>query len=132
MALRPHGVVRRREGQLLSVSLSSAGAEIGEPLATLRERYLPALQRLLPEARAAEVLDFTVDARAARHLPRDTWNRAAAPGHADVAPGPLPRRRVDRHRLARDDGRRGAQRSRRRNGGARGSRAGTHEKRAAA
>jgi squalene-associated FAD-dependent desaturase len=47
-------------GQLVVVSLSDARAEIGEPVATLRERYLPALARLLPAAAAAEVLDFTV------------------------------------------------------------------------
>lgn len=47
-------------GQLVVVSLSDARAEIGEPVAVLRERYLPALARLLPAAQAAEVLDFTV------------------------------------------------------------------------
>src|SRR5206468_8321577 len=35
-------------GQLVSVSLSGAQADIAEPLASLRERYLPALERLLP------------------------------------------------------------------------------------
>src|SRR5437764_1499727 len=33
------------QGQLVSVSLSGAAADIGEPLATLRERYLPAFDR---------------------------------------------------------------------------------------
>jgi len=47
-------------GQLVVVSLSAADDEIGEPVETLRARYLPALERLLPAAREAEVLDFTV------------------------------------------------------------------------
>jgi squalene-associated FAD-dependent desaturase len=68
-------------GQLVSVSLSGAQTEIGEPLATLRERYLTALQRLLPAARRAEVLDFT-----ATREPRATFR--AAPGSARLRPGP--------------------------------------------
>ena len=102
------------EGQLVAVSLSAAVAELGEPVATLRERYLPALERLLPAAREARVLDFAVTRE-----PRATFR--AAPGKPPPAAGPaygrsrpLPRRRVDRHRLARHDGGRGAQRARRR------------------
>ena len=68
------------DGQLVSVSLSGAQAEIGEPLATLRERHVPALERLLPAAREAEVLDFT-----ATREPRATFR--AAPGSARLRPG---------------------------------------------
>jgi squalene-associated FAD-dependent desaturase len=68
-------------GQLVSVSLSGAQREIAEPLATLRERYLPALERLLPDAREAKVLDFT-----ATREPRATFR--AAPGSARLRPGP--------------------------------------------
>ena len=68
-------------GQLVSVSLSGAQADIGKPLATLRERYLPALERLLPAARQAEVLDFT-----ATREPRATFR--AVPGTARLRPGP--------------------------------------------
>ena len=68
------------EGQLVSVSLSSAATEISEPIATLRERYLPALERLLPNARGADVLDFT-----ATREPRATFR--AAPGSARLRPG---------------------------------------------
>jgi uncharacterized protein with NAD-binding domain and iron-sulfur cluster len=67
-------------GQLIAVSLSGADAEIGEPVATLRERYLPALERLLPAARGATVRDFT-DTRE----PRATFR--AAPGHGRLRPG---------------------------------------------
>jgi len=71
------GVAR---GQLVAVSLSGADAEIGEPVATLRERYLPALERLLPLARGATVLDFTVTRE-----PRATFR--VAPGSRRLRPG---------------------------------------------
>jgi hydroxysqualene dehydroxylase len=67
-------------GQLVSVSLSGAAADIGEPLAALRERYVPALERLLPKARGAEILDFT-----ATREPRATFR--GAPGTARLRPG---------------------------------------------
>jgi len=67
-------------GQLVSVSLSGAAADIGEPLATLRERYVPALERLLPKARGAEILDFT-----ATREPHATFR--GAPGTASLRPG---------------------------------------------
>jgi squalene-associated FAD-dependent desaturase len=69
------------DGQLVSVSLSGAQTDIAEPLAALRERYLPALGRVLPAARQAEVLDFT-----ATREPRATFR--AAPGTARLRPGP--------------------------------------------
>ena len=82
-ALRPH---RRRpaprEGQLVAVSLSHAVDEIGASVAALRERFLPALERLLPAARGAEVLDFAVT-----HEPRATFR--AAPGTRRLRPGPV-------------------------------------------
>ena len=69
------------EGQLLAVSLSHAVEEIELSVAALRERYLPALERLLPAARDATVLDF-----AATHEPRATFR--AAPGTRRLRPGP--------------------------------------------
>ncbi|WP_031074401.1 hydroxysqualene dehydroxylase HpnE [Streptomyces sp. NRRL S-118] len=48
------------DGQYLALSQSAAGAEIDEPVAVLRERYLPELERLLPAARGAKVRDFFV------------------------------------------------------------------------
>ncbi|MYW62838.1 FAD-dependent oxidoreductase [Streptomyces sp. SID8379] len=47
-------------GQYLAVSQSAAQDEIDEPVAALRERYLPELERLLPAARGAKVHDFFV------------------------------------------------------------------------
>ncbi|SDP19808.1 squalene-associated FAD-dependent desaturase [Streptomyces sp. cf386] len=49
-----------RDGQYLALSQSAARDEIDEPVAELRERYLPELERLLPRARGAEVKDFFV------------------------------------------------------------------------
>ncbi|MEV7085058.1 hydroxysqualene dehydroxylase HpnE [Streptomyces sp. NPDC093085] len=48
------------EGQYLAVSQSACQDEIDTPVAELRARYLPELERLLPAARGAEVRDFFV------------------------------------------------------------------------
>ncbi|MEV0223885.1 hydroxysqualene dehydroxylase HpnE [Streptomyces sp. NPDC050704] len=48
------------EGQYLALSQSAAHDEIDEPVSSLRERYLPELERLLPGTRGAEVRDFFV------------------------------------------------------------------------
>ncbi|MFE3601880.1 hydroxysqualene dehydroxylase HpnE [Streptomyces sp. NPDC059142] len=48
------------DGQYLAVSQSAAQDEIDTPVAELRARYLPELERLLPAARGAEVRDFFV------------------------------------------------------------------------
>jgi squalene-associated FAD-dependent desaturase len=69
-----------RAGQLLAVSLSHAVEEIEMSVAALRERFLPALERLLPSSRGAVVLDF-----AATHEPRATFR--AAPGTRRLRPG---------------------------------------------
>ncbi|MEU8522999.1 hydroxysqualene dehydroxylase HpnE [Streptomyces sp. NBC_01216] len=47
-------------GQYLAVSQSAAQEDIEEPVAALRARYLPELERLLPAARGAGVRDFFV------------------------------------------------------------------------
>ncbi|NBE52654.1 hydroxysqualene dehydroxylase HpnE [Streptomyces boluensis] len=47
-------------GQYLAVSQSAAQGEIDAPVAELRARYLPELERLLPAARGAGVRDFFV------------------------------------------------------------------------
>ncbi|GGJ45975.1 hydroxysqualene dehydroxylase HpnE [Streptomyces brasiliensis] len=47
-------------GQYLAVSQSAAQDDIDTPVAALRERYLPELERLLPATRGAEVRDFFV------------------------------------------------------------------------
>ncbi|NUK52524.1 FAD-dependent oxidoreductase [Streptomyces lunaelactis] len=49
-----------KDGQYLALSQSAAQDEIDAPVAELRERYLPELERLLPAARGARVRDFFV------------------------------------------------------------------------
>ncbi|MFJ4918976.1 hydroxysqualene dehydroxylase HpnE [Streptomyces sp. NPDC088725] len=49
-----------KDGQYLALSQSAAGDEIDAPVAELRARYLPELERLLPAARGAGVRDFFV------------------------------------------------------------------------
>ncbi|MFH8568409.1 hydroxysqualene dehydroxylase HpnE [Streptomyces sp. NPDC017993] len=46
--------------QYLAVSQSAAQEEIDQPVAALRARYLPELERLLPAARGAGIRDFFV------------------------------------------------------------------------
>jgi squalene-associated FAD-dependent desaturase len=75
------------EGQYLALSQSAAQSEIDEPVAVLRERYLPELQRLLPRARGAEVKDFFVTReRTATFAPRPGVGRLR-PGARTKAPG---------------------------------------------
>ncbi|WP_418961543.1 hydroxysqualene dehydroxylase HpnE [Streptomyces tritici] len=78
---------RRAGGQYLAVSQSAAQAEIDEPVATLRERYLPELERLLPAARGAGVRDFFVTReRTATFAPTPGVGRLR-PGARTSAPG---------------------------------------------
>ncbi|MER5598086.1 hydroxysqualene dehydroxylase HpnE [Streptomyces sp. NPDC002265] len=69
-----------REGQYLALSQSAAQDEIDTPVAALRERYLPELERLLPGTRAAVVRDFFVTRER-------TATFAPAPGVGRLRPG---------------------------------------------
>ncbi|WP_460071272.1 hydroxysqualene dehydroxylase HpnE [Streptomyces sp. YKOK-I1] len=69
-----------REGQYLALSQSAAQDEIDTPVAELRARYLPELERLLPRARGAGVRDFFVTRE--RHA-----TFAPAPGVGRLRPG---------------------------------------------
>jgi squalene-associated FAD-dependent desaturase len=71
-------------GQYLALSQSDARDEIDEPVARLRERYLPELERLLPAARGAGVRDFFVTRER-------TATFAPAPGVGRLRPGPRTR-----------------------------------------
>ncbi|MFE9394350.1 hydroxysqualene dehydroxylase HpnE [Streptomyces flavidovirens] len=74
-------------GQYLAVSQSAAGAEIDAPVAELRARYLPELERLLPAARGAGVRDFFVTReRTATFAPTPGVGRLR-PGARTHAPG---------------------------------------------
>lgn len=74
-------------GQYLAVSQSAAQDDIDEPVAVLRERYLPELERLLPAARGAGVRDFFVTReRTATFAPTPGVGRLR-PGARTHAPG---------------------------------------------
>jgi squalene-associated FAD-dependent desaturase len=67
-------------GQLVSVSISGADREIGESVADLRQRYVPAMRRLLAETQQARLLDFFVTRE-----PRATFR--AEPGVGSLRAG---------------------------------------------
>ncbi|WP_405900987.1 hydroxysqualene dehydroxylase HpnE [Streptomyces sp. NBC_00727] len=71
-------------GQYLAVSQSAAGDEIELPVAELRARYLPELERLLPAARGVGIRDFFVTRER-------TATFAPAPGVGRLRPGTLTR-----------------------------------------
>ncbi|MEU3464834.1 hydroxysqualene dehydroxylase HpnE [Streptomyces sp. NPDC006733] len=74
-------------GQYLAVSQSAVEDEIDLPVAELRARYLPELERLLPAARGARVTDFFVTReRTATFAPAPGVGRLR-PGAATGAPG---------------------------------------------
>ncbi|MEH0417018.1 hydroxysqualene dehydroxylase HpnE [Streptomyces sp. B21-083] len=75
------------DGQYLALSQSAAHDEIDEPVAALRERYLPELERLLPRTRGAGVRDFFVTReRTATFAPTPGVGRLR-PGARTNAPG---------------------------------------------
>jgi squalene-associated FAD-dependent desaturase len=69
------------DGQYLAVSLSGAKQDMGRSVEQLRERYLPAIEQLLPPARYARVLRFLVSREHAATF-------KAAPGVGALRPGP--------------------------------------------
>ncbi|MEV7199649.1 hydroxysqualene dehydroxylase HpnE [Streptomyces griseoluteus] len=76
-----------REGQYLALSQSAAHDDIDAPVADLRERYLPELERLIPGARIARVRDFFVTReRTATFAPTPGVGRLR-PGARTRAPG---------------------------------------------
>ncbi|CAM5292846.1 FAD-dependent oxidoreductase OS=Streptomyces alboniger OX=132473 GN=CP975_31245 PE=4 SV=1 [Streptomyces alboniger] len=74
------------EGQYLALSQSAAQDEIDAPVAALRARYLPELERLLPAAHGAEVRDFFVTRER-------TATFAPTPGVGRLRPGARTRAR---------------------------------------
>lgn len=68
-------------GQYLAVSLSAADEFVHSTVAELRTRLLPQIERLLPQAASAQVLDFFVSRE-----PRATF--VPAPGTARYRPKP--------------------------------------------
>jgi squalene-associated FAD-dependent desaturase len=75
------------EGQYLALSQSAVQHEIDAPVAELRARYLPELEKLLPLTRGARVTDFFVTReRTATFAPAPGVGRLR-PGAATRAPG---------------------------------------------
>ena len=69
-----------RTGQYLAISLSAADSYVDVPTAALRERFLPALEKLFPAAAGARVTDFFVTRER-----RATFRQA--PGCGALRPG---------------------------------------------
>jgi hydroxysqualene dehydroxylase len=76
-----------RTGQLLAVSLSAADRELHRSADELRAAFLPALAALLPAARAARVLRFTVTREHAATFRAAPGTRALRPGPETAVPG---------------------------------------------
>ncbi|WP_328912545.1 MULTISPECIES: hydroxysqualene dehydroxylase HpnE [unclassified Streptomyces] len=74
-------------GQYVAVSQSAVQDEIDLPVAELRARYLPELERLLPAARGAEILDFFVTRERNATFAPAPGVAALRPGAATRAPG---------------------------------------------
>lgn len=74
-------------GQYLALSQSAAQDEIDDPVALLRKRYLPALERLLPAARGALVRDFFVTRERTATFAPDPGVGRLRPGAGTALPG---------------------------------------------
>ncbi len=76
-------------GQYLAISLSAADSYVDVPTATLRERFLPALEELLPAAAGARVTDFFVTRERRATFRQAPGCGALRPGAATSLPGLL-------------------------------------------
>ncbi len=76
-----------RNGQLLAISLSAADEEATMDGAALRERFVPALEALLPAARGAHVERFMVTREHAATFRATPGARALRPGPRTATPG---------------------------------------------
>jgi squalene-associated FAD-dependent desaturase len=75
------------DGQYLAVSLSAADGYVETPAASLREQFLPALQRLFPAAADARVTDFFVTRERRATFRQVPGTGALRPGTATAVPG---------------------------------------------
>ncbi|SDP29318.1 hydroxysqualene dehydroxylase HpnE [Actinacidiphila guanduensis] len=74
-------------GQYVALSQSAAQDEIDLPVAELRARYLPELERVLPAARGARILDFFVTRERTATFAPEPGVGALRPGQATAAHG---------------------------------------------
>jgi squalene-associated FAD-dependent desaturase len=78
-----------QSGQYLAISLSAADDYVDVPVATLRERFLPALTELFPAAAGAAVNDFFVTRERRATFRQAPGCGALRPGAATSLPGLL-------------------------------------------
>jgi squalene-associated FAD-dependent desaturase len=76
-------------GQYLAISLSAADEYVDVPTASLRERFLPALEELFPAAAGAQVTDFFVTRERRATFRQAPGCGALRPGAATSLPGLL-------------------------------------------
>jgi uncharacterized protein with NAD-binding domain and iron-sulfur cluster len=74
-------------GQYLAVSVSAADSYVDVPVASLRELFLPALERLFPAARDAHIVDFFVTRERRATFRQGPGCGALRPGAATLLPG---------------------------------------------
>lgn len=74
-------------GQYLTVSLSAATAYEGQPVASLRARFEPALRALLPEARGARIERFFVTCEREATFHQGAGARRLRPAPGRLVPG---------------------------------------------
>jgi uncharacterized protein with NAD-binding domain and iron-sulfur cluster len=74
-------------GQYLAVSVSAADSYVDVPVASLREQFLPALERLFPAARDAHIVDFFVTRERRATFRQGPGCGALRPGAATLLPG---------------------------------------------
>ncbi len=74
-------------GQYLAVSLSAADTYVDIPAASLRQQFLPALERIFPGAAGAKVTDFFVTRERRATFRQAPGIGALRPGTATAVPG---------------------------------------------
>ncbi|GAA4961371.1 hydroxysqualene dehydroxylase HpnE [Streptomyces heliomycini] len=87
-----------KRGQYLALSQSVAQDDIDEPVAALRERYLPELERLLPRTPRRPGRGLLRHPGAHRHVRSRPRRRTPQARRPHQGPRPVPGRSVDRHR----------------------------------
>ncbi len=112
VGVRPHAGAGLGDGQYLAVSLSAAERELAMTGERCSSGIVPALAALLPVADAAPRWCDLRHPRPRRHVPCCPGAARAASRRADGAARARARGSPHRHRLAGDDGGRGAQRAR--------------------
>lgn len=80
-------VAGRAEGQYLAVSISAAQRWIGEPTASLRDAFVPELERVLPATRHAGLREFFVTRERRATFRQVPGSRSFRPAARTAVPG---------------------------------------------